>query len=41
MATYDITSSSFNIANISIDDVLNRIDGGKAKDIVLLGIKKK
>ena len=30
-----------NIQYDSIDDVLNRIDGGKAKDIVLLGIKKK
>ena len=30
-----------NIQYDSIEDVLNRIDGGLAKDIVLLGIKKK
>ena len=31
----------YNIQYNSIEDLLNRIDGGKAKDIVLLGIKKK
>ena len=30
-----------NIQYNSIEDILNRIDGGQAKDIVLLGIKKK
>ena len=30
-----------NIQYNSIEDLLNRIDGGKAKDIVFLGIKKK
>ena len=30
-----------NIQYDSIEDILNRIDGGLAKDIVLLGIRKK